>query len=330
MSVPVLVIAFNRPSHTRRVLEAVSGWEIPALYVAVDGPRDGHVTDDAKVAQVRALANHLSVPYPVHRLFRDENLGCTRGVPNSIDWFLSDVEAGIILEDDCLPTPSFLHFCAQLLPQWAENHRVHMVSGQNPLDRSLIPSDQYHFFRNTMIWGWATWRSSWQAYDSEMSDWPRLRQTDWLLDLHDGDRAAARFWRETFDRVYSGEIDTWGYRWKYSVWSRDGLSIAPPFNLVENIGFDGEATHTTASEPPVWTRHMLRGEPEFPLQRPPAVRSDPTVTRWINRNVYGARPLRTVSLRRSIRRALRIVGLEDKGVAIVWRLRRAMGTSSEV
>jgi hypothetical protein len=55
-------------------------------------------------------------------------------------------------------------------------------------------------------------------------------------------------WRENFTNVYNGKIDTWDYQWVYTVLSQNGLAIIPNQNLVVNIGFGEEATHTKDSE----------------------------------------------------------------------------------
>ncbi|HSI63584.1 MAG TPA: hypothetical protein VLE43_10710 [Candidatus Saccharimonadia bacterium] len=39
-------------------------------------------------------------------------------------------------------------------------------------------------------------------------------------------------------------MDTWDYQWTYACWQHGGLTALPNVNLVANIGFGGEATHT--------------------------------------------------------------------------------------
>jgi hypothetical protein len=36
----------------------------------------------------------------------------------------------------------------------------------------------------------------------------------------------------------------WDAKWVYSIWISGGISITPNFNLVSNIGFGDDATHT--------------------------------------------------------------------------------------
>jgi hypothetical protein len=99
-----------------------------------------------------------------------------------------------------------------------------------------------------------------------MKLWPELRETNWLADLL-GDEKAAQYWRQIFETVSAGGIDTWDYQWSFSCWSQNGLSVLPEVNLVSNIGFGDEATHTKASNSQM--ENLARAEMAFPLRHPP-------------------------------------------------------------
>ena len=156
--VPLLMIAFNRPEKTRRVFEAVTAAAPRRLYLAADGPRADVPSDRQRCEQTRRVLEDVTWPCEVTRLYQSDNLGCKRGVGAAIDWFLAHEESGVILEDDCLPTPDFFRFCAELLDLYRDAPEVMMIGGHNPLgtwDRSL--SDYLFSRRTTPIWGWATW-----------------------------------------------------------------------------------------------------------------------------------------------------------------------------
>jgi len=44
--------------------------------------------------------------------------------------------------------------------------------------------------------------------------------------------------------VHEGKIDSWAYPWTASIWYSGGLTATPNVNLVKNIGFGKDATHT--------------------------------------------------------------------------------------
>ena len=52
------------------------------------------------------------------------------------------------------------------------------------------------------------------------------------------------YWEKNFDQSYAGQIDTWDYSWTASTWYKNGVTATPNVNLVSNIGFGEEATHT--------------------------------------------------------------------------------------
>jgi hypothetical protein len=175
-------------------------------------------------------------------------LGCGRREASAFDWVFSEVEEAILLEDDTLPTLSFFHFCQVLLERYRDDERVMMISGNN-FQRNQSRADySYYFSKLVSCWGWAGWRRAWKHYDYDMKTWPEFRRLE-LIESVCEDPYQQEYWRGTFDRMYVHEIDTWDYQWVYACWSQSGLSIVPTRNLVTNIGFGPDATHTTSKNP---------------------------------------------------------------------------------
>jgi hypothetical protein len=286
-SVPILFIVFNRPDVTAEVFAAIRQAAPARLYVAADGPRDRPGEADACEA-VRAIATAVDWDCTVETLFQDSNLGCRRGVQAAIDWFFTREESGIILEDDCQPDPSFFPFVAELLDRYRDDPRVMMISGDYFAGDEFTADTSYFFTRNTHIWGWATWRRAWQHFDAELSSWPERRTGPWLLDAFSDDPHATAYWTDIFDRVHRGEVDTWDYSWTYSMWQAGGLAAQATRNLISNIGFGPEATHTidsSASRSRLAVSHM-----PFPLTHPATVEQDTARDSWTDINVFGTRP----------------------------------------
>ena len=182
-------------------------------------------------------------PCSVSTFFHDQNRGCRQQMAEAITWGFSECERLIILEDDCLPDPTFFNFCDSLLERFAADERVMSISGNNfQENRRNVTS--YYFSKYAHIWGWASWRRAWQHYDLEMSDWQHARSTD-LVKRFSTDDHEQRYWTDIFDKQAAGEIDTWDYSWAFTCWQRSGLTVLPETNLVTNIGFRNDATHTT-------------------------------------------------------------------------------------
>ena len=258
--VPLLMLAFNRPEKTRRVFEAVRAAAPRRLYIAADGPRANMPSDAERCDRTRRMLDDVTWPCEVKRLYQPSNLGCKRGVATAIDWFLAHEESGIILEDDCLPTVDFFPFCAELLERYRDTPEVMMIGGHNALGKWDASEVSYVFSRTAPIWGWATWRRAWARYDPAMTRWGES-----------GTRAAVRsrmplaeyhVLSQKFDDVYEGHLDSWGYAWTLALLINDGVSVMPVRNVITNIGFDSEATHTRRPS------RRVGAVPAHPIERP--------------------------------------------------------------
>ena len=284
---PVVLILFNRPKNTAEVFAAIRAARPPQLFAIADGPRRDVESDVAKCAAARAIIGKIDWPCQVFRRFANENLGLRRNVSEGLDWIFDQTERAIILEDDCLPDPSFFPFCEELLERYAEDRHVAAISGTNLDPAQTLPSgdDSYYFSCFCHIWGWATWRRAWHLCDHEMKQWAALRRTNWLK--HKCVNARARnFWRRHFDDSYARKpdgLDTWDVPWLFACWRHDLVSIVPRTNLVGNMGFGIDAahtkSHTRAAQLP--TRLM-----QFPLRHPKEKNMNTVADRHIQENFF--------------------------------------------
>jgi hypothetical protein len=265
---PVAFLIFNRPDETARVFREIARARPPRLLVVADGPRPGRPGEAEACRAARSVVSRVDWPCEVLTDFSEANLGCRARVSSGITWVFEQVEEAILLEDDCLPDPSFFPFCEELLARYRGDERVMSVSGDNfQFGRRRTPAS-YYFSRHPHIWGWASWRRAWRHYDAEMKAWPALRETPWLSRLL-GDEEAARYWRHVFDETHAGRVNTWDYQWVFAIWLREGLTAIPEVNLVTNIGWGGESTHTSAAASPL--ANLPAGEMRFPLSHPAEV-----------------------------------------------------------
>jgi len=245
---PVLFLVFNRPDHTARVFARIREVKPKYLFIAADGPRSTHPGDAEKCAKVRELITQgIDWECDVKTLFRDKNLGCGYGPASAISWFFNEVEEGIILEDDCLPDISFFSFCKNLLEYYRNDTRVMHIGGNNFQGKNSHRRTSYYFSSYPHIWGWATWRRSWSKYDYMLS---KYNETDIIdgMKWYRFKKNEIDFWRPLFkEQAENSRDDVWDYQWTYAVWRNKGVCILPTVNLIRNIGFDNEATHTSNS-----------------------------------------------------------------------------------
>jgi glycosyltransferase involved in cell wall biosynthesis len=245
MNTPLLLLAFNRPKHTKAVFERIREIRPKALYIALDGPRKDLPEDITNCNEVKKIIlEGINWKCSIHTLIRDENLGCGLAVSSAIDWFFSQVEQGIILEDDILPDPSFFLFCEELLEYYKHDTRVMMISGFNILGDIGENEASYSFYRFGSCWGWATWRRAWKFYDYKLSNWNEFHKKGILYKIFQNNNQAAYIEFNLNQLSKHNNSYTWDYQWEFARITQCGLSIAPRVNLIKNIGFDSEATHT--------------------------------------------------------------------------------------
>lgn len=240
---PILFIIFNRPETTKVVFEAIRQVKPSKLFIAADGPRKNKIGENELCKKTRLITNNINWPCDVKILFRKKNLGCKNSVSSAIDWFFKSVDQGIILEDDCLPDQSFFPFCEQMLELYKDDSRIMHISGNNFQFRRQRGDGDYYFSKMNHIWGWATWKRAWRYYDVNMSSLEQFKKYDYINSIFH-EKKHQKKWLDIFEKVKNNEINTWDYQWTYAMWSQNGLSILPNKNLVENLGFNNEATHT--------------------------------------------------------------------------------------
>jgi len=282
--VPVLVLGFNRPLLLRRVLQRVYEANPDRLYVAIDGPRSANAGDLTAVLACQEVVESFDWVCEVRTQYRTENLGCGRAVSSAIDWFFEHEEQGMILEDDILPDPSFFHFISEMLEKDAHSDDVFAVSGCNfvPVN-DLSETASYRYSRFPHIWGWGTWRRAWESYRFDLTS---EDANTGLCDLSrscSGSLAAIVHWSAIHALVARGRIDTWDYQFAFAC-MRAGARVATSnTNLVENIGFGADATHTVKRP-----EYLLSSGPiAFPL-REPQLLIDTAADQWTLRHVFEA------------------------------------------
>lgn len=286
----ILFVIFNRPETTRQVFEQIRQAQPKRLYVAADGPRPDRQTDLPLCSRTRSVIEQVDWDCQVFTLLRRENLGCKYAVSSAITWFFEHEPEGIVLEDDCVPNWSFFRFCDELLERYRNEARVTAICGANFQKGAWHPAESYYFSRNTHVWGWASWRRAWNRYDVEMKGWPVFTATNKLKEIFPESWAARYFWMRLLSDVAAGKVDTWDYQWTWTSWQHGGVSILPARNLVKNIGFNSEATHTKHTE--AWLLEMKAEEITFPLVHPDAVKACIEADSRYERTVLKIRPVR--------------------------------------
>jgi hypothetical protein len=241
---PVLFLVFNRPDTTRKVFQRIREIQPSKLFIAADGARPEKDGEKEKCDVVKKLIlDNIDWPCEVNTLFRQHNLGCGKAVSSAITWFFQNVEEGIVLEDDILPDKSFFYFCQELLEKYRYDDRIKVIGGSNVQKNASNIKDSYYFSAICRIWGWASWRRVWDQYDFSLQSIGD-DEIEPILRNYFSRESFVEQWKKVFMDMKTKKIDTWDYQLVFSIWKNGGMNIVSAKNLVSNIGFGADATHT--------------------------------------------------------------------------------------
>ncbi len=243
---PVLFTIFNRPDVTFKVFEHIKLARPPRLYIAADGPRTDKPGDTLLCKQAREIIGQVDWECEVKTLIHKNNLGCRKSMASAVTWFFGQEEEGIILEDDCLPANSFFHFCDDMLERYRNDSRIRHITGCNLQDGRKWGNASYYFSNMTHVWGWASWRRVWNEYQ----DLPKFSEDEVKEKLVNifSEPLLVESWFDIYSRYIKNQINSWGYQLDFVNFFNNGLTIIPNVNLISNIGFRHDATHTTDQE----------------------------------------------------------------------------------
>lgn len=312
MKTPILIITFNRPNHTKKVLEAIMQQNPDALYVFQDGPRANLSSDLVKCSEVRGVIEELTKGTQVHlhTLLSDKNLGCGPGPMTALDWFFSENEYGIILEDDAVPHPDFFPFCEELLLKYKDDQQVRAI-GSMHLDNTTYGDGSYYFsMMNRTFCAWATWARAWKDFDLYHRDVTR-KQFNRCLKEYGCNLRMREYWCDRLAEVQKDAYhnSSWDQQFWMSIWLHHGKGIMPNVNLSTNIGFGADATHTFSSRNIGSNR---KSESIMPLRHPSSTRIQSKAdwrfqALYFDPNQYGWMGLKNFPFRLN-KRIKRIVG----------------------
>ena len=266
---PVLFVVFNRIDTVKRTFEAIRRAAPAQLFVAADGPRDFVPQEQEKCQAVRDyILNNINWECEVKTRFLEKNLGCRKAVSSAVDWFFSEVEEGIILEDDCLAGEDFFRYAAEALAFYRNDTRIMHINGSTFFAPENTGEECSYFYRYAHIWGWASWRRAWKFYDADLKNFDPQK----TYKIFPDDRNQAARWNEILKNVIAEKpgFNTWDFQWTYAVMINHGYCLMPVVNLISNIGTE-QSTHDMTSVADVLELKTctLPEKLQFPMQKNP-------------------------------------------------------------
>ena len=278
--VNILIIAFNRLDFTKKLIQTLVEIEPLSLYVAIDGPRSTVKSDAEKCKEVKDIIQAVDWKCDVEYLIKNHNIGCNKSVENAISWFFSEVEEGVILEDDCIPNISFFKFSAELLKRYRNNHKICQISGMSfsPFENHY---ESYRFSSLVNIWGWATWRRSWEKLIPDLSKWPDMKSNNIMKCYGLEKDSQEKLAQDCYD---GNRLLTWGMKWRLTCLSNNTYSIIPKVNLTQNIGFNRDDSTSKTFYHPV--SNITANSIDFPLIHPSDLSVDTRADEYALREYY--------------------------------------------
>jgi len=284
--IPVLLTIFNRPEKARAVMENLRQIKPKQLFIAADGPRRNVPQDIEKCRLARQVATSVDWVCDIKTRFLDDNMGCDPAVSSAIEWFFQNVEYGIILEDDCVVHPDFFTFCGELFVRYSDDLRIMQIASLSPYAAREHPYD-YHFSRTFRCsGGWGTWRRAWKHYTADFMQYSD-DDAHAILKAYHPDYTKYLYLYRALLKFKKGSLyywQHWDFQWTMACFAQNGLSIVPENNLMLNIGFDDDSTHTQKMNP---VFENLQIQPlRFPLRHPPFVFADSRPERSLDKKIY--------------------------------------------
>ena len=268
--IPLSFHIYNRPGTTLRVFEQIKNLKPRTLFITADGPIKSVGRDNDKCQEVRLIVDEIDWECEVFKNYSDFNKGSYKSTSEGISWVFQHVDRAIILEDDCIPHPSFFKFCHDLLDYYENDERIALISGNNFLFGKCQQRYSYYFSRYTHMWGWATWKRTWEQVDFKMKNWPEFRDRNGLEVIF-RKKYEIMYWTQIMQNMYIGLGYHWDYLLLLSMFMNNQLAIRPGINLICNTGYGKGATHFQ-------NKHKIHDVKAskicFPLIHPPFICKD--------------------------------------------------------
>jgi len=233
----------------------------------LDGPKSEE--EKLKCMETKKIYEDINIDADINKIYSNTNLGLKKRWKSALDEIFTKEKSAIVLEDDTLPSMSFFRFCDELLEKYVDDKQIAQINGYNYFSKVSIPED-YYFTTFPELWGWATWQDRWKKYynnDLE-SEWETIKDTQDFYNCFSSKEEFDYFYN-IYENAVNNVVDSWDFKWSYSLRKNKLLSIAPSRNLVKNLGFghDG-ATHTHQKHKYLSVTRNKRYNINFPLKHP--------------------------------------------------------------
>lgn len=239
---PVVIITYNRPNHTKKLLLEINKHQIDKIYIVSDGPKK-NLNDIKLVKKTRNLIDKINKNKKVVKIYSDKNLGLRHRIISGLNKVFEKEKQAIILEDDCIPTKEFFLFTKILLKKYKGNKKIASICGSNHLSEWNETNTEYLVSKYFNSWGWATWADRWNEVNLNPKYLLNEKNDKKILN-HLGTYRALFYWKYILKKILHKKINSWAYTYNYYYFLRKKYHLIPTKNLIKNIGIGKNSTNT--------------------------------------------------------------------------------------
>ena len=238
MKIGIAVLAYNRPKHLKRVIDAILKQKIKSINVYIDGPADKKILDNQK--KIFKLLKNYKSKILINLIKQPKNNGLAFSVTNAVTSELKNNDAVILLEDDCVPLNGFFNYMFNGLKKYSSSKNVRSICSYNNLETK---SDNAFFLKRFNPWGWATWKDRWKKHNFEIKNTITQIKNNGTIDSLPLD---LKSYSENSE-IINGKQDIWSLSWTLTHYLDSSLILYPSRSYIENIGFDGTGVHCSST-----------------------------------------------------------------------------------
>ena len=241
MTVPIVLLVYNRPKHLTKSLNSLKKIKkIKKIYFFCDGPKQD--VSKKNIENIEKCRNIIKNVDWVNKkiYFQKKNIGLKNTLLLSAGIIFDKFkhEFVVYLEDDNIVLPGFYEYMRMCSRKFSANKNIFSVTGYNfLLNKKLYKeiNEDYFFSNYTNTWAIGFWKRSWKIWKKEILNLqgsPKrnifkkvLKSKNYIL----------------YDALLEGYLKTSnaGNTYFYTSWKYNKLNVYPKYPLIQNIGMDG-------------------------------------------------------------------------------------------
>jgi len=241
----IVLFAYNRPIHVKKVLDALSQnleAKNSVLHIFCDGIRkDANYEFQQKIIQTRNIVKLENRFLDIIIKEHNYNKGLANSIIDGVTEIINKYGAVIVIEDDIVPSKGFLKYMNEALNLYKTEPQVGCIHAWNYGLNASYNKETTFFLKGADCWGWATWKRAWDEFNPDGKYLLKMIEKNNLG--YEFDRKNTIPFLEMLKNQIEGKNDSWAIRWHASLFIKNMFCLYPIKPLVKNIGLDNSGFH---------------------------------------------------------------------------------------